>query len=368
MLKKLSFLIVMVILCFIVVIPAAAQEPSHVRFAHYVFNGPQINIFADETIFNGEDGKAYGLNAFDFSRQYLDLSADTAHTFAVVEAGKTVDKVLFKPEAFTLKAGSNYALVVMGNIEAKDLHFILLDETAALAAYDTKLGAVSFVINNLHGLPAVDLYFAGKLMSENLAYGDYVVAQDPAEGLGSKFTPHNDPKTILFELPTPHNDPKTILFELPDAIPGPAQTIAFFGIAGNYPGTLWEDYTIPYAGNYIGKPVFRDGGSIAVGDSIKVNLSEAGLRYNYKLVLDKNSVLDMSLKGGGPESGADSVLRIYDTKGTLVAQNDDFDRFKEGTDAGFKGLKLDKGSYVIEAASSFDTFLGDYTLSITASK
>ncbi len=53
----------------------------------------------------------------------------------------------------------------------------------------------------------------------------------------------------------------------------------------------------------------------------------------------------------------------------LVTQNDDFDRFSvEGTDAGFEGLKLDKGSYVIEAASSFDTFLGDYTLSISASK
>lgn len=344
----------LVFLCVIIVIPVTAQDTSHVRFAHYVFNGPQVNIFADDKVFNGEDGKVYGLNAFEFSRQYLDLSADTPHTFTVVEAGKTVDKALFKPEAFTLKAGNNYALVIMGNIKAKDLHFMLLDETAALKAYDTKLGAVSFVINNLYGLPAVDLYFAGKIMSDNLAYGDYVVAQDPSEGVGSKFIAHNDPKTVLFELP--------------DAIPGPAQTIAFFGIAGNYPGTLWEDYTIPYAGNYIGEPVVRDGGSITVGDTKKVSLTEAGLRYDYKLVLDKDMVLDINLKGGGADTGADSYLRIFDAQGKIITENDDLDRFNLGTDAGMKGLKLPKGNYVIEAATPFDTFLGDYTLSITATK
>ena len=354
MMKKLSFLIVMALLCLIVATPVTAQTTSHVRFMHFVLKGPQVNIFADDKLFTGGDGKAYGLNATELSRQYMDLSADSPHTFTIVEAGKTADKPLFKPEAFTLKADHNYTLVIMGNIEGKDLHFKLLDETAALAQYDTKVSAVSFIINNLHGLPALDFYWAGKLVLDNIAYGDVVLLQDPTEGLGSKFTPHGDAKTVLFELP--------------DAIHGPAQTIAFFGIIGKYPGTLWEDYTLPYAGNYIGKPFVRDGGSIAVGDVKKVSLSEAGLRFNYKLVLDKDMTLDMSLKGGGPESGADSVIRIFDTKGALVAQNDDFDRLKEGTDAGFKGLKLGKGSYVIEAASSFDTFLGDYTLSVTASK
>ncbi len=303
MLKKLGFLIVMVILCFIVAIPVTAQGTSHVRFAHYVLTGPAVNIFADETVFKGEDGKPYGLNATELSRQYMDVSADTPHTFAVVEAGKTVDAALFKPEAFTLKAGSNYTLVIMGNEVAKDLHFMLLDETAALAEHDTKASCVTFIINNLYGFPAVDFYWGGKLLINNLAYGDKIIFLDPSTDIGSRFTPHGDPKTLLFDLP--------------DAIAGPPQTIAFFGIIGKYPGTLWEDYTTPYAGNFIGKPFVREGGSIAVGDSIKVSLSEAGLRYNYKLVLDKNTVLDMSLKGGGPESGADSILRIYDSKGTL---------------------------------------------------
>ncbi len=354
MIKKWSFLIVMAVLCLIVATPAAAQETSHVRFVHYVFNGPQVNVFVDEKVFTGEDAKPYGLNAFELSRPYMDLSADTPHTFAVVEAGKALDKALFKAQEFTLKSGHNYALVIMGNVVAKDLHFMLLDETAALEANDPKVSAVSFVINNLYGLPAVDLYFAGKPMVENLAYGDYFVGLDPTEGVGSKFTAHNDPKTVLFQLD--------------DAIPGPAQTIAFFGLAGNYPGTLWEDYTIPYAGNYIGEPVVRDGGSIKVGDVIKVSLQEAGLRYDYKLVLDKDMVLDISLKGGGVDSGSDSYLRIFDAQGKIIAENDDLDRQKLGTDAGLIGFKLPKGSYVIEAATPFDTFLGDYTLSVNASK
>jgi len=354
MIRKLSFLIVMTVLCLIVATPAAAQETSHVRFAHFVFNGPQVNIFVDNKVFTGEDKQAYALNALELSRSYLDLNADTSHTFVVVEAGKTVDLTLFKPAEFTLKAGHNYALAIMGNVKAKDLHFALLDETAALAQYDTKVSAVTFVFNNLSGLPAVDLYFAGKLVLDNLAYGDYVAAQDAAEGVGSKFTAHNDPKTVLFQLD--------------DAIPGPAQTIAFFCIAGNYPGTLWEDYTIPYAGNYIGKPIVRDGGSITVGDVTKVNLTEVGVRYDYKLVLDKDMVLDISLKGGGIESGSDSYLRVFDAQGKVVAENDDLDRQKLGTDAGLMGFKLPKGSYVIEAATPFDTFVGDYTLSVTATK
>ena len=70
MLKKLGFLTVVVILCLIVATPVTAQEPSHVRFAHYVLTGPAVNIFADEIVFKGEDGKPYGLNATELSRLY----------------------------------------------------------------------------------------------------------------------------------------------------------------------------------------------------------------------------------------------------------------------------------------------------------
>lgn len=344
----------MAFLCLIVVSPTiAAQETSHVRFAHYVNKGPQVNIFVSDQVFTDEDKKPYGLNALDLSRAYMDVSAGTPQTFTVVEADKTVDAALFKPEAFTLEADHNYALIIMGNLVSKDLHFKLLDETAALAAHDTKASAVTFVINNLHGLPAVDFYFGGKLLINKLAYGDHVVILDPQGTIGSQFTVHGDPKAVLFDLP--------------DAIPGPAETIAFFGIVGNYPGTIWEDYTLPYAGNYIGKPFVRDGGSIAVGDVIKMSLNEPGLRYHYKLDLAKDTVLDIDLKGGGRESGADSIIRIYDANDNLVAQNDDLDR-NLGLDAGLRSLKLGKGSYIIEAASAFDTFLGDYTLSVSASK
>ncbi|MCA0457847.1 MAG: DUF4397 domain-containing protein [Chloroflexi bacterium] len=355
MMKKYCFLVVMLFLCLVVVSPVlSAQETSHVRFAHFVFDAPQVNIYVDEVVFAGEDGSAYPLNPLELSRQYLELSADTPHTFAVVPADKTLDSALFEPAEFTFVAGSNYTLAIMGNVAADDLHFVLMDETAALAEFDPTVSAVTFVFNNLYGLPAVDLYWADEIVLDNLAYGDYVAAQDATEGMGSRFTAHGDVDTVLFELP--------------DAIAGQAQTIAFFGISGHYPGTLWEDYTLPYAGNFIGEPVVRDGGSIAVGDVVSVSLSEAGLRYDYQLVLDKASVLDIWVKGGAPETGTDAILRIFDAQGNLVAQNDDFDRFNLGLDAGLVGLELDKGTYVIEAASPFDTFLGDYTLSVTTTK
>lgn len=354
MMKKWTFLVVMLLLCILDVPAAAAQYTTHVRFGHFVFNGPQVNIFVDKDIYNDEAKAPYGLNATELSRTYMELSSGIEHTFTVVEAGQAIDVPLFEPQKFTLEAAHNYTLAIMGNVKAKDLHLVLMDETAAIKANDPKVSAISFVFNNLYGVPGVDLYFAGQLLLENLAYGDYVVAQDATEGVGSKFTVHNDPKTVLFQLG--------------DAIPGPAQTIAFFGIAGSYPGTLWEDYTIPYAGNYIGEPIVKEGGAIKVGDVIKVNLTEAGVRYDYKLVLDKDMTLDIGLKGAGTDSGSDSYLRIFDAQGQMIAQNDDLDRQKLGTDAGLLDFKLPSGIYVIEAATPFDTFLGDYTLSVIASK
>lgn len=353
MIKKLSFLIVMAVLCLIVATPAAAQETSHVRFAHFVFNGPQVNIFVDNKVFTGEDKQPYALNTLELSRSYLDLSADTSHTFVVVESGKTVDSALFKPAEFKLKAGHNYALAIMGNVEAKDLHFTLLDETEAINTHDPKASAISFVFNNLYGIPAVDFYWADKLVIDKLAYGDYIVAQDDPKGVGSRLTPHGDAKTTIFEYK--------------EAIAGPPQTIAFFGFVGKFPGTMDKDYTTPYLGNFIGKPFTRDAGSVAIGGLTKVSLSEPGLREQYKLVLDKPVVLDIMLKGDASNSATDAYLRIFDAQGNVLAQNDDFDH-AVSRDAGVKGLKLDKGTYIIQAGTYFDTFLGDYILSVTATK
>lgn len=193
----------------------------------------------------------------------------------------------------------------------------------------------------------------GKLLIDNLAYGDYALFQDPTEGKGSYLTPHGDPTTKLFEYP--------------DAVGGPPQTISFFGFSGNYPGVLWEDYGTPYVGNFIGDPVFRDGGAIKVGDVIKVGLNEAGLRYDYKLDLDKDTVLDIMLTGDPENPNNDAFVRVLDSTGKLIVENDDIDH-AVNRDAGLKGLKLSKGSYVIEATSYFDTFTGEYTLSVSASK
>lgn len=353
--KKWYFLSVMAFLCIFVLPPAAvtAQETSQVRFAHFVFNGPQVNIFVDDQVFKGEDGKPYVLNAMDLSRQYTELTFGEPHSFVVAEAGKTAVDALFKSESYTFIAGHKYALGIMGNPEAKDLHFIVMDETAALEANDPKLAAVSFLVNNLYGLPAVDLYWADQLMIENIAYGDAVAVQDATAGVGSRLTPHGDPKTVIFEYP--------------DAIPGPPQTIAFFGFAGKFPGTIWEDFGTPYMGNFIGEPVFSDGGTIAIGDEVKVSLSEAGMRYDYKLNLDQDTVLDIMLTGDPANPNNDAFVRVLDSTGKLIVENDDIDH-AVNRDAGLKGLTLSKGSYVIEATSYFDTFTGEYTLSVSASK
>lgn len=351
--KKWFFLIVMTFLCLIVVTPVNAQETSQVRFAHFVFDAAPVNIFVDEAVFTGEDDSAYALNPLELSRGYVELSAGTPHTFAVVPVENTLDEALFEPVEFTLEAGNHYTLAIMGNVVANDLHFALMDETAAIKSKDPTVSAVDFVFNNLYGLPAVDFYWAEKLMIENLAYGDYVLVQDPTEGKGSYLTPHGDPTTKLFDYT--------------EAIGGPPQTISYFGFAGHYPGVLWEDYGTPYLGNFIGQPVTVDGGSIKVGDVVKVDLNEAGFRYTYELVVETDTKLDIMLKADQADLATDALLHIYDSNGSLLVVNDELEG-GVNHDAGVIGFELPKGTYVIEAASYFDTFLGDYTLSVTATE
>src|SRR5579859_1350340 len=267
LLKKWGLLAVMVVLClcFITRSPVTAQGTAHVRFAHFIYKGPQVNILADDKAITDESKLPYVLNTFELSKFYVDLSADTPHTFTVVPVGKTPDAALFKAQSFTLTDAHNYTLVLIGNVDGKDLQFSLVDETLALAPYDLKASAVTIVFDNVEGMPALDLYWAGKPIVTNIVYGQYIIVQDQPEGKGSKFTPHGDPKTVLFEYA--------------DAIGGPAQTIAFFGLAGKYPGTLGQDYDTPYVGSYIGTPITRDSGSIAVGDVVKVSMAELGVRY-----------------------------------------------------------------------------------------
>ena len=48
---------------------------------------------------------------------------------------------------------------------------------------------------------------------------------------------------------------------------------------------MGQDYTPYYVGQFVGKLTLVDGGSIKVGDSVPVNITDMGQRIRYSLTL-----------------------------------------------------------------------------------
>jgi hypothetical protein len=353
---RLMIVIAVLLLLSLTLMPLAAQdnEPTQVRFGHFVLDGVPVNVYVDDVAFMNNDTTITALAPGTISL-YLDVTAD-AHTFVVVPDGEAMESAIFDPEEFTLEAGRSYLLAMMGNVAADDLHFTLIDETAGLADLDLSLSGVNVFVNNLYGIPAFDLYFAGELVVENLAYGDYVFFNDATEGSGT--------------LVTVYDDPETIIFEYAEAVGNPSGIFAVAAFAGTFPGTLWEDYALLYDTRFAGGLTITDGGTIALGDEVTLNL-EMGQRVQYTLTLEADMTLNIMLTEDDETNVADSYLRVYTDAGELVAENNELttDDDADGNwSAGIEGLTLEAGTYIIEAASAADIYPGTYTLSVSESE
>lgn len=338
-------------------IPLAAQvDTTQLRVGHFVFDAPSVNLYMDESIVMGQDDLTSVFSPMTLPDRYMDLDAGV-HTFAIVPDGEAVESAIIDDQEFTLEAGRTYLLAILGNTAADDLHFTLIDETTALEEMDISLSAVSIAINNLYGTPAIDVYFADETLFNNLAYGDYLAYQDPTEGQGTKITAHDDIDSVVFEFP--------------DAVGSPANVFAVFVFSGNFSGTIWEDYTAFYVGQYVGELAIMDAGAIAIGDLVPVEITEMGQRVQYLLTLDADMIVDILEAGNDVATGADAYLRIYDAAGNIIFENDELsmdDNVDGIFDAGFYGLELDAGSYILEAGTFADTGVNVFTLSVIESQ
>jgi len=351
--RHVGLFVVIGLLSLMLIPPLTAQdnEPAHIRFGHFVWNEAAVNVYMDDVAFVGDEATPAALPPDTVSRKYADLTAG-AHTFTIVPDGEALGSAILGPEEFTLESGHNYLLALMGTLTADDLHLTLIDETVGLENVDFSLSAGTLFINNLYGIPAMDLYFAGKLMVDNLAYGEYVFLQDEPEGSGTLITVHGDPETVIFEYP--------------EAVGSPPDYFAVWSWEGNFPGTLSEDYGGIYDGRYAGGVIVSDAGTIAVGDEVTTNI-DIGHRFQYTLTLPADMTLDILLTEDDETNVADPAIRVYTEAGKLLGENDELttaDNVDGNWSAGLKGFGLKAGTYIIEAASSADIYPGEYTLSL----
>ncbi len=344
-------LVLLCLLLFGVRVTAAQTESAQLRVGHYVFDAPAVNLYVNGEIVTGTDGTPMLYGSMTLPPQYVDLAAGTS-TFAVTAEGEPLTAALVGEQEFTLEAGHRYMLAVLGNTALADLHVTLIDETTALAEHDINLSAVTIFINNLAGVPALDFVFGGETVIDNLAYGDYVIMQDPPEGMGSLITAHGDPEGVILEVP--------------DAVGSPAHFFAVFVFSGTFSGAVWDGYTALYTGQFEGELSILDGGPIAVGEALPLELTDIGQRVQFTLTLDESAVVDIVQSGA---AWSDAFARIYDATGNILYEIDELsmdDNAEGNYDAGWNGLELDAGTYVIEAATFIDIGTGEFTLSVSA--
>jgi serralysin len=82
-----------------------------------------------------------------------------------------------------------------------------------------------------------------------------------------------------------------------------------------------------------------------------------------RLDLTEQTAVQIDLDGAGLTPGLDTVLRLYDGDGNLIAFNDDVDFFGGDTSARVFEL-LDAGTYYISAGSYADSLTGSYQITV----
>ena len=96
--------------------------------------------------------------------------------------------------------------------------------------------------------------------------------------------------------------------------------------------------------------------SLELGVETNGTLDYVGDRDWFKLIVESSGLLDVELIG---ETVEDTYLRIYDSQGELVFENDDYG---DSLDSSLT-FQAEAGEYFVSAASYDDSLIGTYSLS-----
>jgi hypothetical protein len=95
------------------------------------------------------------------------------YSVALVPHGGKLDQALFPPSDVKVEAGHRYTVAAMGQLADKDVHPLVVDETALEAGIGAKTtDDINIDINNLKGADAITEEEDGKPVGENIRYGE----------------------------------------------------------------------------------------------------------------------------------------------------------------------------------------------------
>jgi hypothetical protein len=144
---------------------------ARIRTVSMVMGAPNTDVYVNGMpALNGGMAQA-NIDAGKFSG-FLYV-APGAYTIALVPHGGTLDQALFPPEDVKVEAGHRYTLAAIGQLEDKDVHRLVVDETALEASLGASVtDNIAIDINNMKGADSIIEQAYGKSYAENIKYGE----------------------------------------------------------------------------------------------------------------------------------------------------------------------------------------------------
>jgi hypothetical protein len=147
------------------------SKQARIRTVSEVMGAPKTDVYINGLpAFNGGFAQQ-NIGDGQFSG-WLYVTPGT-YSVALVPHGGKLDQALFPPSDIKVEAGHRYTIAAMGQLTDKDVHPLVVDETALEAGISPKLtDSVTIDINNMAGADGITELAYGKIMAENIRYGE----------------------------------------------------------------------------------------------------------------------------------------------------------------------------------------------------
>jgi hypothetical protein len=195
------------------------------------------------------------------------------YTIALVPHGGKLDQALFPPSDVKVEAGHRYTVAAIGQLADKDVHPMVVDETALIAAANPgPTDSISIDINNLKGSDSITEECGGKKAAENIQYGEARVYLCPSGTIFFKTTANAKTPVVTYS-GTLQSEPQTS-FSLPYYGPFPAPN---YDAIGNISQGISELNVLDFLAGFNGRNVKSDNVHLATFNTLLAAIDKAGL-------------------------------------------------------------------------------------------
>jgi hypothetical protein len=371
------FVFLVVFLLVSSIAPASAHDDvpdvdryARVRVGYFAFDPQGFDTFVDGEVFPFADeiinvgwARPIQMDRINTASHFFEFRAGS-HSFAVAPKGKGITAAILGPIGYQLEPDHAYSLAIVGSVDAHNLDLLIVDDTQVLADADPKTTFVSIFVNNVRGIPVMEVNI-GKTQAQ-VNYGRVATHRLPAgTPLSLKFYASGEAREFLYSL---------------DSLTLPGLVSDLEAMYGSFPGTYNKQYFFAANWSYLGKISVIDGGTITVGSETTGEVTTVGQRRKYALTLATDMVLNLRVIGmsqpykdtlASMTGTFDPVLYVFDANGGLLDWNDDvsWQAIQSGdANARLENLALKPGTYRIEVGGSGDLVSGAFKLIVEAAK